>query len=83
MENQNEKYIKIGEIEIRKNCKLRVMIGIRIFIGEVTEITEYNDIIIIDVKGNKLAFKPKNTKFIQLLTEEEYERIISTYTNKK
>ena len=75
--------MKIGKIEIKEGDKVRFMIGIRIFIGVVKEITEYNDIIVEDVVGNIIAFKPRNAKFIQLITDEEWNRILERYNKNK
>ena len=75
--------MKIGKIEIKEGDKIRFMIGIRIFIGTVKEITAYNDIIVEDLLGNVIAFKPRNAKFIQLLTTEEWNRILERYNQNK
>lgn len=65
--------------KICEGDKVRTMIGIKIFIGVIEEIDEYNNIVLKDVKNNVLVFKLKNVKFIQKLTDDEFNRIIQRY----
>nr|MCL7344715.1 hypothetical protein [Candidatus Aramenus sulfurataquae] len=58
------------------------MIGVRIFIGEIINIDEYGNVLINDVKGNPLTFRPKDAKFIQIVPETEYEAIKNRYQTK-
>lgn len=75
--------ISYGKTTICEKDKVRVMIGIRIFIGEIEEIDEYNNIILRDVKQNVIIFKPRNVKFIQKISEEEFVRIKMRYDQEK
>jgi len=71
--------IKWGSITVEEGQRCRFMIGIRIFIGTVKEITEYNDIVVEDILGQPIIFKPKNLKFFQILNEEQYQKILIQY----
>ncbi|MEM0211029.1 hypothetical protein SSRV2_ORF5 [Saccharolobus shibatae rod virus 2] len=73
------KEIRYGEHVITKGSKLRVMIGIRIFLLEVNEIDNYGNVISTDILGNPLIFRVKNTKFINILTDEEWEELKKRY----
>ena len=74
--------VKVNGLDIDIGSKLRVLITRYIFVGEVVQITEYNEIILKDIKNTPITFKPKDTKFIQVLSEEEYEAIKEKYVKK-
>jgi hypothetical protein len=71
--------LTIRGLPLKKGDKIRVMIGVKIFVGEIINIDEYGNILINDVKGNPLTFRPKDAKFIQLVPEPEYESIKRRY----
>ncbi len=72
----------IRGLPLKKGDKIRVMIGIRLFIGEIVNIDEYGNILINDVKGNPVTFRPKDAKFIQIIPEAEYQAIKNRYQTK-
>lgn len=79
MSDKNTKELRYGKVKITIGSKLRVMIGIRIFLVEVKDIDPYSNIIAEDILGNPLIFKPKNCKFINVLTEEQWAELKKRY----
>ncbi len=69
----------IRGLPLKQGSKIRVMIGIRIFIGEITNIDDYGNILLTDVRGNPITFRSKDAKFIQIVSEDEYENIKQRY----
>jgi small nuclear ribonucleoprotein (snRNP)-like protein len=69
----------IRGLPLKPGSKIRVMIGIRVFIGEISNIDDYGNILLTDVKGNPITFRPKDAKFIQIISDSDYDNIRQRY----
>ncbi len=71
--------IKWGKMTLRIGDPIRAIVGRYVYVGTVTDITEYNDLIIEDLKKQSVRIKMSKASVIQILSTEEFTEIKRRY----
>lgn len=73
------KSLQFGKITVNVGDYIKVQSGIRLYIGQITDITEFGEIVMIDVKGNTVILRRRSISVLTVITEEEFRQIQERY----